>query len=42
LKTKKSEMATEIKCPKCGKEFDIEEVLYSEVQGKLEKENQKN
>ncbi len=33
-------MATEIKCPKCGNEFDIEEVLYAEVQGKLEKENQ--
>ena len=32
-------MATEIKCPKCGNEFDIEEVLYSEIQTKLETEN---
>lgn len=33
-------MPTTIKCPKCLNEFDIEEVLYSEVQGKLEKQNQ--
>ena len=33
-------MPTTIKCPKCGNEFDIEEVLYAEVLGKLEKQNQ--
>ncbi|NOT50544.1 MAG: DUF2130 domain-containing protein [Chitinophagaceae bacterium] len=33
-------MPTTIKCPRCTNEFDIEEVLYSEIQGKLEKENQ--
>ncbi len=33
-------MPTTIKCPKCASEFDIEEVLYSEVEGKLEKQNQ--
>lgn len=33
-------MPTEIKCPKCGTEFDIEEVIYSDVQAKLERENQ--
>ena len=33
-------MPTTIKCPKCANEFDIEEVLYSEVEGKLEKQNQ--
>lgn len=33
-------MATEIKCPKCGNEFDIEEVLYSDIQARFEKENQ--
>ena len=32
-------MATDIKCPKCGNEFDVEEVLYSEIQTKLENEN---
>lgn len=34
-------MPITIRCPKCATEFDIEEVLYSEVQGKLEKQNQK-
>ena len=33
-------MPTKIRCPKCANEFDIEEVLYSEVEGKLEKQNQ--
>lgn len=33
-------MATAIKCPKCATEFDIEDVLYSEVEQKLKKEHQ--
>jgi len=33
-------MPTTIKCPKCTHEFDVEEVLYSEIQEKLETQNQ--
>lgn len=33
-------MPTTIKCPKCNHEFDIEDVLYSEVEQKLKKEHQ--
>jgi len=33
-------MPATIKCPKCANEFDIEDVLYSEVEQKLKKEHQ--
>lgn len=33
-------MPTQIKCPNCAHEFDIEEVLYAEVEQKLKEENQ--
>jgi hypothetical protein len=33
-------MPTTIKCPKCATEFDIEDVLYSEVEQKIKSENQ--
>ena len=33
-------MPTHIKCPKCDHEFDIEEVLYSEVEEKIKTEHQ--
>ena len=34
-------MPTNIKCPKCSHEFDIEDVLYAEMEQKLKQENQK-
>ena len=33
-------MPTSIKCPKCNNEFDIEDVLYSEIEQKIKTENQ--
>lgn len=34
-------MATHIKCPRCANEFDVEEVLSSDVESKLKKEYEK-